>query len=298
MGVDQEEEDDDDVPANDTHPPSTMARLLPWIDRLKKLIDLFATCWFLVGNYWLFTSTSCSQPLYYLTLAFVIVGYIVLLIPIILCTSVVFCLPCVLVGMRWLRIGGERDSGNMIGADPETVKKLPVMKYRKKGSIVSLTQNQPLYENQPAAISQPSMERHRSFSSSAADAPVVITSTAAGPTPPPKPARLSLPRVSSSAKPPRNSAPPPPKPHRVTSPTDAPSSHIPGSRSPLPLLHATEVTVDPLSIELDDDDAVCVICLNRYIDGDNVRRLYCMHHFHKQVCTTGIFLSYMFLVCG
>jgi hypothetical protein len=80
---------------------TAMALISPWLNRFKRLLDLFATCWFIVGNYWLFTSRFCSvftrltllkKPLYFLSLVYIIIGYIVLLIPIILCTSVVFCL--------------------------------------------------------------------------------------------------------------------------------------------------------------------------------------------------------------
>lgn len=132
-----------------------------------------------------------------MTMTFIIIGYIILLIPIILCTSVVFCLPCVLVGMRWLRVD---ERSEVMGANPDVVKSIPILKYRKKDVV----------------------EEH------------VETSVVEGNAPP---------------KPPR--------------------------------LFVDGYTPD---ITLDDDDAVCVICLNRYVDGENLRRLYCMHHYHRKVC--------------
>ncbi|KAJ3068680.1 hypothetical protein HDU98_008195 [Podochytrium sp. JEL0797] len=31
---------------------------------------------------------------------------------------------------------------------------------------------------------------------------------------------------------------------------------------------------------MNDDDAICVICLTLYADGDGIKRLDCKHHFH------------------
>lgn len=67
--------------------------------RAKSLLDLFATFWFVVGNYFLFGSTACAHTasaLFYVTLAWVILGYIMITIPILFCAAAIFCLPCVL----------------------------------------------------------------------------------------------------------------------------------------------------------------------------------------------------------
>lgn len=67
--------------------------------RLKSLLDLFAVLWFIVGNYFLFTSETCAQDapaLFFTTLVWVLLGYLLILIPLFLCASVIFCLPCVL----------------------------------------------------------------------------------------------------------------------------------------------------------------------------------------------------------
>lgn len=69
--------------------------------RAKSALDLFGVLWFIIGNYMIFSSTTCSdtaQPLYYISLAFIVYGYLILCVPILLCTSVIFCLPCVLGG--------------------------------------------------------------------------------------------------------------------------------------------------------------------------------------------------------
>lgn len=70
-----------------------------WGERLKSLIDLFAVLWFIVGNYLLFTSKTCTREapqLFYTSLAFILIGYFILILPLVLCTSVILCLPCVL----------------------------------------------------------------------------------------------------------------------------------------------------------------------------------------------------------
>jgi hypothetical protein len=70
-----------------------------WIDRAKSALDVFGVLWFIIGNYMIFSSTTCSNtavPLYYLSMVLIVYGYILLSVPVFLCTSVIFCLPCVL----------------------------------------------------------------------------------------------------------------------------------------------------------------------------------------------------------
>ncbi|CAO3620554.1 unnamed protein product [Cunninghamella blakesleeana] len=104
--------------------------LYNWIDRTKSALDFFATLWFIIGNYMLFTSTTCSEtarPIYYLSLAVVVYGYIIISVPLILCTSVIFCLPCVLVGMRLLHI---EDGVDMGGASADDINQIPVYRFK------------------------------------------------------------------------------------------------------------------------------------------------------------------------
>ncbi|ORZ01473.1 hypothetical protein BCR43DRAFT_486992 [Syncephalastrum racemosum] len=104
--------------------------LTSWVDRAKSALDVFAFMWFIFGNYMIFTSTTCSEtavPLYYLSLILIIYGYIIVTVPILLCTAVIFCLPCVLVGMRVLHVGDAVDMG---GASTEEIAKIPVYQFR------------------------------------------------------------------------------------------------------------------------------------------------------------------------
>ncbi|CAO3668679.1 unnamed protein product [Rhizopus microsporus] len=107
------------------------------VDRAKSALDVFAVLWFIIGNYMLFSSTTCSDtaiPLYYLSLCIIIYGYLILSVPIFLCTSVIFCLPCVLVGMRLLHVD---DGVYMGGATSEEIAMIPVYRFKSNNSTSS-----------------------------------------------------------------------------------------------------------------------------------------------------------------
>ncbi|KAI8579924.1 hypothetical protein K450DRAFT_239750 [Umbelopsis ramanniana AG] len=100
------------------------------VDRAKSLLDLFATFWFVIGNYFLFGSTSCANTasvLFYVTLTWVVLGYVMITIPILFCAAAIFCLPCVLaVGMRIMQVGEPSEVG---GATAEEIQKIPVLRF-------------------------------------------------------------------------------------------------------------------------------------------------------------------------
>ncbi|KAI7872409.1 hypothetical protein BDF14DRAFT_501749 [Spinellus fusiger] len=101
-------------------------------NRTKACLDVFAVFWFVIGNYLVFTSTTCAEtamPLYYLTLTIIVYGYIILTVPVFLCTAVIFCLPCVLVGMRLLHV---RDGVDMGGSSAEEMAAIPVYRFQSK----------------------------------------------------------------------------------------------------------------------------------------------------------------------
>ncbi|KAG1445191.1 hypothetical protein G6F56_009998 [Rhizopus delemar] len=107
------------------------------IDRAKSALDVFAVLWFIIGNYMIFSSTTCSDtaiPLYYLSLAIIVYGYMMLSVPIFLCTSVIFCLPCVLVGMRLLHVDEGVDMG---GATSEEIALIPVYRFKANNTAMS-----------------------------------------------------------------------------------------------------------------------------------------------------------------
>ncbi|KAJ8656895.1 hypothetical protein O0I10_007492 [Lichtheimia ornata] len=105
-------------------------RRVEWTDRLKSLFDIFGIVWFIIGNYFIFTSGQCAQSsptLFYTTLVWILLGYGLVVVPLFLCISVIFCLPCVLVLMRMLRLGYA--SGLVSGASKAEVEAIPVFRY-------------------------------------------------------------------------------------------------------------------------------------------------------------------------
>ncbi|KAG2219535.1 hypothetical protein INT45_003100 [Circinella minor] len=106
-----------------------------WTDRIKSLLDIFGIVWFIIGSSFLFTSGQCireAPSLFYTTLVWILLGYLLVLIPLFLCVSVIFCFPCVLVLMRTLRLGYA--SGLVTGATKEEIENVPVYKYKSSSN--------------------------------------------------------------------------------------------------------------------------------------------------------------------
>ncbi|KAG1054285.1 hypothetical protein G6F46_001650 [Rhizopus delemar] len=130
-----------------------------FIDRAKSALDVFAVLWFIIGNYMLFSSTTCSDtaiPLYYLSLGIIVYGYLMLSVPIFLCTSVIFCLPCVLVGMRLLHVDEGVDMG---GATSEEISMIPVYRF-KASNNTTLTPSSSLPEDDMIMIDLSKAEQY------------------------------------------------------------------------------------------------------------------------------------------
>ncbi|ORZ17692.1 hypothetical protein BCR42DRAFT_350017 [Absidia repens] len=104
--------------------------LKEWCERLKSLLELFGILWFIVGNYLIFTSETCTYKApgqYYTILGWVLLNYLIILVPIILCASVIFCLPGILVVLRLFNI--TEVPWMTTGASQEEILKIPIFKY-------------------------------------------------------------------------------------------------------------------------------------------------------------------------
>ncbi|CAG8488646.1 9142_t:CDS:2 [Paraglomus occultum] len=211
------------------------ARRERWVDKLKSFLDLFATLWFIIGNYFLFTTDSCrkSAPsVFWLSLAWVILGYIIITIPILLCLAVIFCLPCVLVAMRILHVS---DAVGMGGASEDAISKVPTVKYRAPTSEGGEGEN----EAQRTTADETTV--------SIVDNIVPADESSIG-------SRPSTPKR---------------KKKFIFFKKNKPSS------MPLSSLTPTYLTIK------NPEDAVCSICLSSYEDEEELRHLWCGHHFHK-----------------
>ncbi|KAI8807709.1 hypothetical protein BJ742DRAFT_306369 [Cladochytrium replicatum] len=101
-----------------------------WIERIKQYTDIFACCWFIMGNWWTFSSKSCSVPLHSMSLAVIVLGYLHLFIPLIVCGAIIFCLPCVLIATRFLHMGNRTGgTSNGLGAPEELIRRIPIVSY-------------------------------------------------------------------------------------------------------------------------------------------------------------------------
>ncbi|OAD73804.1 hypothetical protein PHYBLDRAFT_186934 [Phycomyces blakesleeanus NRRL 1555(-)] len=228
-----------------------------WVDRIKGSLDFFAVLWFVVGNYMIFSSTTCVEtatPLYYLALAVIIYGYIILAVPIILCTSVIFCLPCVLgfcintipVGMRLLHVS---DGVKMGGSSVEEISTIPIYRFKssKKPTVVRPPKLPGLLPVQTMTIDPVLGERNS----------IQVKS------PPGWLDKLWL--------------------------------YIGLVEEPLSK-DSPEQVYDVLEIP-DEKDQVCAICLSMYEDGDILCKLWCTHHFHKACVYEWLALNYRCPMC-
>ncbi|CAG8550282.1 11218_t:CDS:2 [Paraglomus brasilianum] len=217
---------------------SNAARRERWVDKLKSFLDLFATLWFIIGNYFLFTTDLCRRTapaVFWLSLAWVILGYIIITIPILLCLAVIFCLPCVLVAMRILHVS---DAVGMGGASEDAISKIPTVKYKAPAGGGGEGEN----------------DAQRLQITSADETTVSIVD--------------NIVPADESATGPRPSTPK--KKKKFIFFKKNKTSSIPLSSST-----PTYLTIS------NPDDAVCSICLSSYEEDEELRHLWCGHHFHK-----------------
>ncbi|CAJ0640660.1 3289_t:CDS:2 [Entrophospora sp. SA101] len=120
-----------------------------WIDRVKSFLDLFATLWFIIGNYLLFTTETCQRTapeIFYLSLTWVI-----------------------LVAMRVLHVG---EAVGITGASEDLISKIPSYKYKSYDNCQHQQNKKPKYKfwpgkkfsNKQSSLSSNNNNNHNSSS--------------------------------------------------------------------------------------------------------------------------------------
>lgn len=108
-------------------PPFT-PRLNSVVDHFKMALDCFFAVWFLVGIVWIFgphSSPSDAPKLYRLCLVFLTFSCIGYALPFILCATLCCCWPCIISAL-----GFQEDLSQTRGATPESIKALPIYKFK------------------------------------------------------------------------------------------------------------------------------------------------------------------------
>ncbi|KAG0361058.1 hypothetical protein BG005_009282 [Podila minutissima] len=234
------------------------------LERYRTLMEIAGTCLFFLSNYFLFSKPGWrneAPATFFLCVANVAIGYIVILIPVLLCLAVILCLPLVVRIMRYLDIGPvvgiKGATEEMIAAIPVVIYKKPVEPEASPATVVDMGNPTPSgsqgERTEPVTLSSSSIPGD-SPSPSTSSPPQPTSSSVA-----PSPGRRSKGgflgffmkgKKQSKGK----------KPSEGSSPTPA---------------------VEYLTLS-DAQDAVCAICLCDYEDDEELRKMACTHYFHKE----------------
>lgn len=101
---------------------------------IKTTVEMVCLVWFIIGNVFYFTSNTCSTTspvLYHTALAWLIISYIGLALPILLLLSMSLCFPVVYIFLRVLmRFAPERFTDAITGVTQSDIDKLPIKLYQ------------------------------------------------------------------------------------------------------------------------------------------------------------------------
>ena len=235
------------------------------MERYRTLMEIAGTCLFFLSNYFLFSKPTWrdeAPATFFLCVANVAIGYIVILIPVLLCLAVILCLPLVVRVMRYLDIGPVV---GIKGATEEMIAAIPIVIYRKP------------------------VETGTEPSSTVVDMDNTTPSDSQG-------ERIESVTLSSSSTPGHSPSPSSSSPSQPTSSSVAPTSGRSSkggflgffrkgkkkAKGPKPS-EATSSTPATEYLTLSDaQDAVCAICLCDYEDDEELRKMACTHYFHKE----------------
>ncbi|KAG0237322.1 cytochrome c oxidase subunit 1 [Actinomortierella wolfii] len=251
----------------------------------KSLMEVLGTCIFFVSNYFLFQSGDCRRHvpiLFYGLLGFVIIDYIGILIPLILCLAAIFCMPFLIRVLTSLDIA--LGLAGPTGATEDLINTIPIVKYRKPVSASTSAAVPPSSSagHGQAVVGGPATTDHASSSPSAPttrpnDMTISIDAT--------EPSTGSSADVENSNTETTSASTGKQKQRQwrfgfgfprkggKRGESLSPSSSSSSSTSP-------QKADEYLTLE-DEQDATCSICLCEYEDDEELRKMPCLHYFHK-----------------
>jgi len=95
------------------------------IVQIEKLVKVCTFVWFVFGQAWVYSSSSCSttaNSLYIYCLVLIVVIYVSMALPLLVLLGLCICLPCVLILLRFMGDG-------QAGATENDIRNLPVKRY-------------------------------------------------------------------------------------------------------------------------------------------------------------------------
>jgi len=95
------------------------------IVQIEKMVKVCTFVWFVFGQAWVYSSSSCSSTansLYVYCLVLIVVIYVSMALPLLVLLGLCICLPCVLILLRFMGDG-------QAGASENDIQNLPVKRY-------------------------------------------------------------------------------------------------------------------------------------------------------------------------
>ncbi|KAG0148960.1 hypothetical protein CROQUDRAFT_105482 [Cronartium quercuum f. sp. fusiforme G11] len=101
-----------------------------YVQLVQDLLSILCFVWFIIGNYFFFESETCrhtSRQLYFTSALALGLGYIYALEILILILAITFCLPIVMIGMRWMGWGEKKNEIGPLSQD--SIDRIPLVVY-------------------------------------------------------------------------------------------------------------------------------------------------------------------------